>query len=72
MSRQPNFLVGHMISQIKGCKLPSNSDCLRALLYNMRIVQLDFDYSSALVADEISFFGKKQEYLQNIIMFGNL
>lgn len=59
MSRQPIFLVGHMISQITGNKLPSNGDCLRALFYNMRIVHLDFNDSSGLVADEILLFWRK-------------
>lgn len=59
MSRQYIFLLGNIANQITGNKLPSNGDCLRVLFYNMRVVNLNLNDSSGLVADECLLFWKK-------------
>lgn len=59
MPRQYIFLLGNMANQITGSKLPSNGDCLRVLFYNMRVVNLNLNESSGLVADECLLFWKK-------------
>ncbi|XP_025405983.1 uncharacterized protein LOC112680175 [Sipha flava] len=48
-----------MVNQITGNKLPSNGDCLRVLFHNMRVVNLNLNDSSGLVADECLLFWKK-------------
>jgi len=59
MPRQHIFLLGNLVNQITGNKLPSNGDCLRVLFYNMRVVNLNLNDSSGLVADECLLFWKK-------------
>jgi len=59
MSRQYIFLLGNIFNQITGNKLPFNGDCLRVLFYNMRVVNLNLNDSSGLVADECLLFWKK-------------
>lgn len=59
MSRQSIFIIGNLVNQITGNKLPSNGDCLRVLFYNMRVVNLNLNDSSVLVADECLLFWKK-------------
>lgn len=59
MPRQNIYLLGNLVNQITGNKLPSNGDCLRVLFYNMRVVNLNLNDSSGLVADECVLFWKK-------------
>jgi hypothetical protein len=39
--RQYIFLLGNMVNQITGNKLPFNGDCLRVLFYNMCVINLN-------------------------------
>ncbi|XP_050499022.1 uncharacterized protein LOC126879795 [Diabrotica virgifera virgifera] len=53
------YLVGVMKNQICGSKLPCKRDVLSVLFYNMRVVNLNLNDSSALVIDEVVVFWKK-------------
>lgn len=59
MSRENIFLLSYINNQITGNKLPSNGDCFRVLFYNMRVINLNLNYSASLVADECLLFWKK-------------
>lgn len=57
--REKLFLIGYIKNQITGSKLPSKSDCLKVLFYNMRITKLSINDSATLVIEECIVFWKK-------------
>lgn len=48
-----------MKHQITGSKLPSRGDCLKVLMYNLRMTKLNLNESAALVTDECLVFWRK-------------
>lgn len=57
--RENIFLIGYMKHQITGSKLPSRGDCLKVLMYNLRMTKLNLNESAALVTDECLVFWRK-------------
>jgi len=59
MPRKTLYLIGSMDNQILGSKLPTLSDCMKFLFFNMRIVKMNFSESAYLAIDECITFWKK-------------
>ena len=57
--REKLFLIGYINNQITCSKLPSKSDCLKVLFYNMIITKLSINDSATLVIEECIMFWKK-------------
>jgi hypothetical protein len=53
------FLIGDDLNQIIGSKLPSNTQVLKVLFYNLRKVKLNIRQSASLVIKETIVFWEK-------------
>lgn len=56
------FLIGYMKYQIMGNKLPTRENCLKVLMYNMRLTKLSLNKSVTLVIYKCLVFCKIYTY----------